>query len=104
MSVLAISQEIRSQLLATASRKIMVMCWGANNFSTAARGMYLPDSLGGLTFKVQGAKFKGYVAVLLMPSDTYTVRLMDKNGRVVDTLDDVYCDNLTEVIYRRVES
>ena len=104
MSALDISREIRSQLLASASRKIMVMCWGAHNFSATSRGTYLPDSLGGLTFKVRGAKHKGYVAILLMPSDTYTVLLMNRTGTVTETIDDVYCDNLTEVIDRRVES
>ena len=104
MSAFAIAREIRSQLVASASRKIMVMCWGATDFSGTTRGTYLPDALGGLTFKVQGAKHKGYVAVLLMPSDTYTVLLMNKDGAITETLDDVYCDNLTEVIDQRVET
>ena len=104
MSALEISREIKSQLLAGGSRRVMVMCWGAHNFSATSRGMYDPDSLGGLMFKVQGRKFKGYVAILLMPSDTYTVKLVNAKGDTVEAIDDVYFDVLTEIIDRRVES
>lgn len=104
MSALAVSQEIRSQLLATGHRRVMVMSWGAHNFSASARGMYEPHSLGGLVFKVQGRKFKGYVAILLMPSDTYTVKLINRLGETVEAIDDVYFDSLTEIIDAKVES
>src|SRR4051812_34737914 len=43
------------------------------------------------------------VQVWLEPSDTYTVKLLAMRGMTIKTEeshDDIYCDNLSEVIYR----
>lgn len=104
MSALEIARTIKAQLHDTGLRRVKVMSWGAHNFSGVTRNTYLPHSLGGLTFKVRGRKHQGYVAVLLMPSDTYTVLLMHTDGTIADTIPDVYWDRLTETLDAQIES
>ena len=57
----------------------------------------------GLRFKVQGFKFKGTIEVEYNEGiDLFDVRLI-KNGKVVETVEDVYLDSLVDVIDYRVE-
>ena len=57
----------------------------------------------GLRFKVQGFKFKGTVEIEYNEgTDLFDVRLI-KNGKVVETVEDVYLDSLVDVIDYRVE-
>lgn len=61
-------------------------------------------TLGGLQFSVQGAKFKGKVRVLLMPSDTYRIIGINRLGNEKFRFDDIYCDELVNVIDKQVET
>lgn len=84
-----------------------VMSWGARDWTAAPA---CKDHSGGLFFRVSGAKFKGIIEIVLMPSDTYRVTLLKpwksapKGFKVVDTIEDIYWDVLTDVIDRRVET
>jgi len=57
-----------------------------------------------LLFRVKGRKHKGYVAIALDGSDTYTVHFLNVNCDVLKTIDMVYCDMLTEIIDNEVET
>lgn len=54
-------------------------------------------------FNVNGFIHTGSVVVELTPADTYTVSLYDKTGRVVNTYEDAYCDNIGKIIDGLVE-
>ena len=56
-----------------------------------------------LKFKVNGAKFKGYVFVVYDFSDTYKIAFVDKKGVAVKEVFDVYCDELQNSIDEFVE-
>jgi len=80
-----------------------MMCWAARKFFT------LPEDatngfLGGLQFSISGAKLRGKVRVWLHASDTYTLHFINLRGKIVETVSDVYCDELAEIIDRHVES
>lgn len=73
-------------------------------------GLSAPDHLGALRFLVSGRRFTGKIEIALMPSDTYRVRLYrgthDRLEPFVlaDELEEVYAEDLVEVIDRRIES
>ena len=73
---------------------MVVFSWGFNAPTATANG---------LRFKVQGFKFKGTVEVEYNEgADLFEVKLI-KNGKVVETVEDVYLDSLVDVIDYRVE-
>lgn len=73
---------------------MVVFSWGFNAPTAIANG---------LRFKVQGFKFKGTVEVEYNEgTDLFDVRLI-KNGKVVETVEDVCLDSLVDVIDYRVE-
>lgn len=73
---------------------MVVFSWGFNAPTAIANG---------LRFMVQGFKFKGTVEVEYNEgTDLFDVRLI-KNGKVVETVKDVYLDSLVDVIDYRVE-
>lgn len=76
------------------SYAMVVFSWGFNN----------PTAIeNGLRFKVQGFKFKGTVEVEYNEgTDLFDIRLI-QNGKVVDTIEDVYLDSLVDVIDNHVE-
>ena len=76
------------------SYAMVVFSWGFNN----------PTAIeNGLRFKVQGFKFKGTVEVEYNEgTDLFDIRLI-QNGKVVETIEDVYLDSLVDVIDNHVE-
>ena len=73
---------------------MVVFSWGFENPTAIVNG---------LRFKVQGFKFKGTVEVEYNEgTDLFDVRLI-KNGKVVETIEDVYLDSLVDVIDNHVE-
>ena len=73
---------------------MVVFSWGFNTPTAIANG---------LRFKVQGFKFKGTVEVVYNEgTDLFEVKLI-KNGKVVETVEDVYLDSLVDVIDNHVE-
>jgi len=71
-----------------------LMCIGAHDLGIVPA---TDKILGGLAFKLgRNPKMKqgGMVMIQLMPSDTYTVRIMTSRGKMVLEQSDVYCDQL----------
>ena len=80
---------LRSQLM-------VIFSWGFHN------PIALPDNEG-LRFNVQGFKFKGVVEIIYNEGwDLFDIRFI-KNGKVVDTIEEIYLDSLVEVIDDYVE-
>jgi hypothetical protein len=57
----------------------------------------------GLLLKVNGHHHKGWVYITLGFMDTYNVYLLNNQYNVKSTIEDVYCDQLFEVIDNRIE-
>jgi len=101
---LAISRTILDQIRVT--DPLALACWAAQKFAV------LPESkldngqyqLGGLAFDVSGYLFTGRVYVRLLASDVYQVDLMSKGGKLVESLPEVYCDELMTKIDHKVET
>jgi hypothetical protein len=107
-----VSAEVKisaQQIASTIKAQIMAGDYWAlarmGGHSYAALGPNPEGSMGGLQFKVNGSKIKGWVIVRLKANDTYTVTA----GRVrrglwlpVAKVEDVYCDNLAAVIEEMV--
>ena len=76
------------------------MCIGFKN----PRALPCTDlRVGGLMFGIipnPNVRTGGTVVVELMPSDTYKVSVFQRNGELVDSRDDIYCDALGESILR----
>lgn len=80
-----------------------LMAWGAQKFSVLPSEVQgLQYQLGGVSFVVNGFKFKGTVFVRLMACDTYTVELRAKN-QADKIYPEIYCDELMHTIDRLVE-
>lgn len=76
---------------------MVVFSWGFH------RPTALPDD-GGLAFKVDGFKHRGWVFVKYNEGkDLYDVELRDKSLNVVRNIEDVYFDQLIAVIDNAVE-
>jgi hypothetical protein len=103
MSNLIIANTIWKQICA--GEMIKVWSWGVPLNSRA--GEQNKDGSGSLHFKVNGQKFKGTVIVKYRPvPDDYVIEFVKIKGteRIVEhTIEDVYCDQLTELIDEYVE-
>ncbi len=92
---LTIANEIRNQLKVLGGW--IMMSWGANSF------------VGGnnfLQFKVQGFLLKGFVKITLNGMDLYDIQFIKvKKGvpEVLKEVNDVYFDEMVDVIDRHVE-
>ena len=74
----------------------VVMSWGLCNPNVVD---------GGLAFHVNGFKYCGWCSVTYDEgSDTFTFRMLTQEGQVKKEVDDVYMDNLVEVIDYYVET
>jgi hypothetical protein len=74
---------------------LAMMCWGARKFRAFSLG---------LAFKVSGHKLKGNVIIELDESkDMYIVKFYNTRMTLKKQFDDVYCDQLTELIDGFVE-
>ena len=73
----------------------IVFSWGFNSCHALSNG---------IIFRVQGYLFKGWVKILYVYGrDTFTVMLLDNSMNTVKEIEDVYLDNLVEVIDHNVE-
>lgn len=88
---LEIANTIRQQLYGMG--KVRVWSWGSHAWTAINNG---------LSFKVQGFKFKGVVRIVLMPSDTYKIEFVKSNTVVKECLD-VFFDEMVNVIDDFVE-
>lgn len=57
----------------------------------------------GLGLKVSGNHHKGWVLITLSYMDTYSVHIVSNKGEVLNTYDDVYVNELVDIIDGRIE-
>jgi hypothetical protein len=88
---LEVAKTIHQQLIGLGRTK--VWSWGANSWTAIKNG---------LSFRVQGFKFKGVVQIVLMPSDTYTIQFI-KGNKLEKEYSDVYFDEQVDIIDNYVE-
>ena len=89
--------EMANYILRILRSQLMVMfSWGFHN------PVALPNNEG-LQFNVQGFKFRGVVQVVYNECwDLFDVRFIN-NGKVIDTIEELYLDGLVDAIDRYVE-
>ena len=90
-----------------ASDRSALMAWGASRFVSLEEEK-IGDlfSMGGIKFNVRGMKYTGTVVVRLMANDTYRLevgRPYKKEFRVKKLMEEVYCDELMDMIDEAVE-
>jgi hypothetical protein len=56
------------------------------------------DYYGGVVFKVNGFNHKGWVSIRLTFSDLYEINFIVEGGKVIKTTEDVYCDQLVNIL------
>ena len=74
---------------------LWLITWGARNFTR------FEDKA--LFFNVSGNKHKGIVLITLAWDDTYTVRLLSTQWNEKAKFENVYCDELAEIIDINIE-
>lgn len=57
----------------------------------------------GLLLKVNGHHHKSWVLITLAWDDTYTVHIINRLGKTLNTYEQVYFDDLVEIIDNRIE-
>lgn len=99
-----LATEIYKQLYASGA--VIPMSWGAHAFRGLPEKTEEDFKAGGLQLKVQGAKFKGHIRILLNYDDTYIVRFgkLRKGFRLIKEYTDVYNDQLVSIIDDYVET
>ena len=75
--------------------RLWAMTWAARN--------YTQFSGKALFFTVSGHHHKGIVLITLAWDDTYTVRLLSSQWNEKAVFENVYCDDLAELIDTKVE-
>jgi hypothetical protein len=75
--------------------KLWAMTWGIRNYNEF-------DGKA-LFFTVSGHHHKGIVLITLAWNDTYTVRLLSSKWNEKTVFENVYCDDLAELIDSKVE-
>jgi len=75
--------------------KFTIWSWGAKNW-TINKDLWL-------RFKVNGFHHKGLVYIVLGWNDTFTLYYTNNRGKIVDKREEVYIDELVQVIDSRVE-
>lgn len=120
MTAQQIATTIRNQIQAGTDRRGLnrgshcMACWGTNKLAVIPANDD-PENfhLGGLQFKVQGAKHRGFVEVTLLGNDTYRINIFTRRKvrgkmemKTTTKYDEsgLYCDQLTEIIDSEVES
>ncbi|NQY08653.1 MAG: hypothetical protein HRT71_03960 [Flavobacteriales bacterium] len=69
--------------------------YGAHNY------VALPETKeyrGGLRFQVSGFHHSGFVMISLNWVDTYVISFLSYEGDVVEQYEDVYCDQLVDIL------
>jgi hypothetical protein len=93
--------ETLSQLRCCPDYSIMFFSWGVNDIGVLAGTKQQAKSL---CFRVRGRLFKGWVHIALNFDDTYIISFISTQGNIKETLENVYCDELTEKIDEFVET
>jgi hypothetical protein len=91
-----VAQTIQEQLMAGGMEK--VMSWGVSEWRVGE----LEDKRPFLAMNVNGLLHQGETRIILEWSDTYTVQNMEQ-GKVIKEQQDVYFDEVTDVVDSFVE-
>lgn len=76
--------------------RIIVWSWGAHKWTI--------HKDYALQFTVSGRLHKGHVYVTLHASDTFTIYLTSNRGNIKHQIDNVYIDQLIDVLDRAIET
>jgi hypothetical protein len=98
MEAKAVAQEIMNQLKWNGG-SVKMMSWGANRFTCGNN----ENNTAYLSFFVDGYLHKGKVVIVLEWNDTYTIKLFNTKHVFVNKRENVYCDELTDVVDSMVE-
>ena len=89
--LLNVANTIRSQIHPT-----VLMCAAARNYGAYEdeKGLY------GLQFTISNTSAVKYgtVRITLSASDLYNITIKNKNGKLLNTKSDIYCDQLNDVL------
>ena len=91
--IMEIAQTILEQI--KYADRSALMAWGANSFCAISE---TTEFEGGVSFKVNGLKFKGWVKIGLTYKDDYSIIFINKKREVTKITEGVYYDMLVEVI------
>ena len=83
------------QVLRRLPNNVYFLCWGVSKL------VNIEDK--GLLMKVNGNLHKGYVFVTLGWEDLYKVHIMTTHGRVKETIEGIFFEDLTELIDEKIE-
>lgn len=72
-----------------------LMAWGATQFTALEESK---EYQGGVIFRVNGLTHQGFVRVELKWIDVYVVSFLSLDNELVKEVEDVYCDQLVQVI------
>ena len=89
--VLNVAKTIKSQIHPT-----VLMCAAARNYAAYED----KDGLYGLQFTISNTSAVKYgtVRITLNGSDLYDITIKNKKGKVLKSMDDVYCDQLNDIL------
>lgn len=93
--------ETLSQIRCCNDYTLMFFSWGVSDIGFLSG---TKENTKGLCFRVRGKLFKGWVHIALDYNDTYIVSFISTQGNIKKTLENVYCDELTEKIDEIVET
>lgn len=93
--------ETLSQLRSCPEYTWITLSWGISKIGIVSG---TKENTKGLCFRVRGKLFKGWIFITLNYDDTYIVNFITLKGNIKDTLENVYCDELTEKIDHYVET
>jgi hypothetical protein len=74
---------------------VTLMSWGSHDWSACGDQW--------LRFKVNGHHHKGLVYIVLAWNDTFTIYYTDLQGMIKDMHEEIYVDELVEVLDKRIE-
>ena len=77
---------------------VITMSWGAHNIVSIKEG----KEVRGLAFDVNGMHFQGTIVLSVNFMDLYEVRFF-KDGELVDTMTDIYVEDMINLIDEKVE-
>ena len=93
MNELRLAETIVSQILSL--DKWALGAYAAQNLKVLGTD---DDFIGGLEFSCNGYNVKGKTTIQLSWNDTYTISFYNRNNNLMKTVEDVYCDQLVEVL------
>jgi len=102
-----IAKTIQQQMLMVGMP--IIMSWGTTNYQSMSEEKlksFEITGMGALKFKVNGMKFKGHVLVVLNFIDTYDVyfgNIRKDIFKITKIMNDVYCEELGQVIDNYIE-